>query len=72
MDDADRANEEESNFVEEARRKAAKALRTQGRLPDGECRTCGQEVDPGRYALGFAYCLSCQEKWEAKSRMFRS
>lgn len=26
------------------------------------CRACGEEILPGRYALGFRLCLDCGEK----------
>ena len=69
MDEFDRASEEEERFTIEAIRKASVG-RAQEQLPDGECKTCGLEVEPKRYAAGYAYCVSCQTKWEARSKMF--
>jgi RNA polymerase-binding transcription factor DksA len=71
MDEFDRATEEEERFVTEAIRNASRG-RVQQQLPDGECKTCGLDVEPKRYAAGYAYCMACQTAWEARSKMFRT
>lgn len=63
-----RAEEERESKLEEVRRKAQpeQEPNADGSWPETECRNCGDEIEAGRLALGYARCIDCATKLEKR------
>jgi hypothetical protein len=77
-DPVDRAGAEVEAGVREAREAHQRNVKASGDmpepLPDGTCANemCGEQVEPGRVALGLGLCLGCaQERERLRLRRLR-